>query len=450
MNWAARQDESWRKEAEDARTDGDMDYARIVHSASFRRLQGKTQVLSVGQSDFYRTRLTHSIEVAQIAVGLCIQFAKKYENEAVARHLPDRALIQAIGLTHDMGHPPFGHGGEIALNYCMRDHGGFEGNGQTLRILTKLEKFSPNNGANLSRRTLLGVLKYPIPYKDVSNPNIVPALRSDLSAIRILDREASKPPKCYLDCERDVVDWILRPLSDGDRSMFSRSADVSSPEKPKHRKPLHKSLDCSIMDTADDISFAVHDLEDALALMLISREQFEANVPESKTAGFLEYSNARNTDGVNDAYGSWVDKLFGEGDQRKRMISRMVSYLVQASVIEEDTAFEEPLLRYSAGLVSEARAFVDALKAANYEAVIRSPGVQQLEFKGQNLVVAVFEALQSEPNAFLPIDTRTRYEASDEKMRVLCDHVSGMTDDFLLKTYGRLFSPGSGSVFDKL
>jgi len=450
MDWEARQDETWQRPVEDARTDGDMDYARIVHSASFRRLQGKTQVLNLGESDFYRTRLTHSIEVAQIAGGLVIQFAKAYEGRPVAPHLPDRGLIQAIGLTHDLGHPPFGHGGEVALNYCMRDHGGFEGNGQTLRILSKLEKFSPASGANLSRRALLGVLKYPAPYSAVANPAIVPGLRTDMSAIRILHREKSKPPKCYLDCERDVVDWILKPLSDHDRVRFALTEDPSTDEEPKHRRPLHKSLDCSIMDVADDISFGVHDLEDALALKLISREQFEASVPETKSEGFLAYSNSRNRDGSNDSYGPWMDKLFGDGDQRKRMISRMVGYLVQASSIDDDEEFEEPLLRYRAGLAPHARSFIEALKKANYEAVIRNPGVQQLEFKGQNLVVAVFEALQSEPSAFLPIDTRARYEASGDKMRVLCDHVSGMTDDFLLKTYGRLFSPGSGSVFDKL
>jgi dGTPase len=154
----------------DARSPGDVDYGRVVHSASFRRLQGKTQILNLGDSDFYRTRLTHSLEVAQIAGGLIKQLRHNEPTHPALEHLPDHALIQAIACTHDLGHPPFGHGGEVALNYCMRDNGGFEGNGQTLRILSRLEKFSASHGSNLTRETLLGVLKYPVAYAQVANP----------------------------------------------------------------------------------------------------------------------------------------------------------------------------------------------------------------------------------------------------------------------------------------
>src|SRR5712671_2945909 len=138
MSWLERR-EHWNPQQDDARDASDIDYARIVHSASFRRLQGKTQILNLGDSDFYRTRLTHSLEVAQIAGGIIRHLEKHFSTHPVAKHLPDRSMIQAIGCTHDLGHPPFGHGGETALNYCMRDFGGFEGNGQTLRILSKLE-----------------------------------------------------------------------------------------------------------------------------------------------------------------------------------------------------------------------------------------------------------------------------------------------------------------------
>src|SRR6478609_9067568 len=153
MSWYARQ-ESWQAQNSDARDEADIDYSRVIHSASFRRLQGKTQILNLGDSDFYRTRLTHSLEVAQIAGGVAKQLEKSFPKHDATRHLPDRGLIHAVGCTHDLGHAPFGHGGEVALNYCMRDHGGFEGNGQTLRILARLEAFSANAGANLTRRTL--------------------------------------------------------------------------------------------------------------------------------------------------------------------------------------------------------------------------------------------------------------------------------------------------------
>ena len=167
-NWLARR-EPWQQQLEDARDAAAVDYARIIHSASFRRLQGKTQVLNLGDSDFYRTRLTHSIEVAQIAGGIARQLEKDNQAHPALSSIPDITMIQAIGATHDLGHPPFGHGGEVALNYCMRSNGGFEGNGQTLRILTRLEKFSAGAGANLTRRTLLGVLKYPVGYSVVVN-----------------------------------------------------------------------------------------------------------------------------------------------------------------------------------------------------------------------------------------------------------------------------------------
>src|SRR6185312_13863289 len=156
MVWADRR-EAWQQRSFDARTPGDVDYARVIHSASFRRLQGKTQILNLGDSDFYRTRLTHSLEVAQIAGSVVLQLAAKYGDKPVYAFLPDRSLIQCAGFGHDLGHPPFGHGGEIALNYCMRDHGGFEGNGHTLRLLAKLENFSPNEGSNLTRRVMLAI-----------------------------------------------------------------------------------------------------------------------------------------------------------------------------------------------------------------------------------------------------------------------------------------------------
>lgn len=114
------------------RNDYARDRARIIHSAFFRRLQGKTQVLGLGESDFYRTRLTHSLEVAQIAGGIVEYLQEKYHGSNESQFIPPQNLIEAIGLAHDIGHPPFGHGGEVALNYVMRNNGGFEGNAQTL------------------------------------------------------------------------------------------------------------------------------------------------------------------------------------------------------------------------------------------------------------------------------------------------------------------------------
>lgn len=444
MNWYDRR-EKWTQQSEDARDAGDIDYARVIHSASFRRLQGKTQILNLGDSDFYRTRLTHSLEVAQIAGGLVKQIAKDYDGHPVASNLPDRSLVQAIGCTHDLGHPPFGHGGEVALNYCMRDHGGFEGNGQTLRILSRLENFSKSSGANLCRRTLLGVLKYPASFSATNNLN--PGLDKSTSAISLIDAKKSKPPKCYLDSEIDVVQWILGSLSVSDRDEFQVVEQMSG----KHHKPKYKSLDCSIMDVADDISYGVHDLEDAIALGLLKRDDFERSVPSDQCTTFLDALKIKYPDeGGNNVYDHFVSMLFGDSSGRKRCVSRLIHHFMTAIEVTELTQFNEPLIKFRVQVKSEQRKFLDALHDVVRNEVILNPSVQHLEFKGQTMVVSVFEAMASDPERLLPKDAFKAFSESGNAHRVICDYVAGMTDGYLLKTYERLFSPRMGSVFDKL
>lgn len=445
MNWHARR-ENWNPQAEDARDDGDIDYARVIHSASFRRLQGKTQILNLGDSDFYRTRLTHSLEVAQIAGGIARQLAKSFPSHPASAYLPDRGTIHSIGCTHDFGHPPFGHGGEIALNYCMRDAGGFEGNGQTLRILGRLENFSEGAGANLSRRTMLGVLKYPVPWSKVRNPAIVPTLLSGPATIKILDDKAGKPPKCYMDSEAEIAAWILEPLSAADRSAFQ----AFTPVPGKHGKAIHKSLDCSIMDAADDIAYGVHDLEDAIALDLVTKEAF-ADAVRDRCPSFLDSLKAKYPEeSANDVFSRMIEGLFGGPASRKRYISRLVHHFITAIEYVELPEFSERLLRYRVRVREPQRTFLDALQDFVVREVITSPAVQHLEFKGQGMVVAVFEAMQAAPMRLLPRAELARFEAAGGDLRIICDYVAAMTDTHLLKTYERLFSPRMGSVFDRL
>lgn len=445
MVWYERR-EAWSAQSEDAREDGDIDYARVIHSASFRRLQGKTQILNLGDSDFYRTRLTHSLEVAQIAGGLSRQLAKSFPDHPATTLLPERSLIHAIGCTHDFGHPPFGHGGEVALNYCMRDHGGFEGNGQTLRILARLESFSASAGANLSRRTLLGVLKYPAPFSAACNPLITPRLHDGPQTIRVLDARACKPPKAYLDSETDVAEWILAPLAAEERDEFTRVQAVDG----KHSKTLHKSLDCAIMDVADDIAYGVHDLEDAIAIGLVTREAF-AKAIDGHCSAFLDALKAKYPgESENDVFSRMVDGLFGPEGDRKRYISRLVHHFLTGVTFVEKPQFETPLLRWSVAMVPERRQFLDALQGFVVREVIASPSVQHLEFKGQAMVVAVFEALAADPARLLPREALDRLDKAQGDLRIICDHVAAMTDTHLLRTYERLFSPRMGSVFDRL
>lgn len=222
------------------------DRARIIHSATFRRLQAKTQVLGIGEGDFHRTRLTHSLEVAQVARGITYFLTKKLTPEAdkgfmeINQWLPGANLIEAISLAHDLGHPPFGHGGEVALNYVMRNDGGFEGNGQTLRILTKLEAHTENLGLNLTRRTLLGILKYPVSYDAVVRKE------SPVDDKQHIVAKSWKPPKCYMGCENSIVDWIFQPFNETDKKTITTLKD--QPSKTSHGKSKYHALDTSIIE----------------------------------------------------------------------------------------------------------------------------------------------------------------------------------------------------------
>ena len=443
MAWDDRRS-PWKRQPDDARTPYEVDRARIIHSGSFRRLQGKTQILNLGDSDFYRTRLTHSLEVAQIGAGLVRQLEKDQTASDVHPHLPPECLMQVLGYSHDLGHPPFGHGGEIALNYCMRDAGGFEGNGQTLRLLSRLEDFSKSDGANLARRTLLGILKYPIRYSEATNADLTPMRLEGPYSIAVIDRKACKPPKCYLDDEADVVHWLLEEVSSDDRNEFLQIERSEG----KHAKSLHKSLDCTLLDLADDIAYGVHDLEDVIAIRLMDEGTFRERINKPVCQEFLEGLRKRYGEGGNDPFSHWVSGLFSPS--RKRFISRLVHHFMTSVEAFECESFSEPLLRFRVRLKPAARAFLDELQKFVVTEVIESAEVQHLEFKGQQMVVSVYEALKSEPGSMFSADARLGWEKAENKERAICDYVAGMTDAFLLRTYERMFSPRMGSVFDKL
>lgn len=439
--WEERRDGGVTK---DGRTPYERDYARVVHSAAFRRLQAKTQVLGVGDSDFYRTRLTHSMEVSQIGEGI----ARRFKAEAVKGTpsydiLPDPILIRTICLAHDLGHPPFGHGGEIALNRCMIDHGGFEGNGQTLRIMTLIEPYHETLGMNLSRRSLLGVLKYPAPLSAVVNKMQYES--ADASASSVFKAKPFKPPKCYLDTEIEVVDWIAKDLDDWPRI----SGEFKDQGGKKHKKTLHHALDTSIMEIADDIAYGVHDLEDAIGLGLIDRAAFEGGVKVKDISGFCEWK-----DGVS--YRDLVANLFSSHTyQRKKAIGALVDFCIRHTTFDTSNphGFENPIFGYQAVLATEARAVLDVLQKLVETEVIFTINVQQLEFKGQKIVTELFHAFATDPARLLPHRDAQRYDAAESdalKHRVICDYLAGMTDDYATKRYQQLFEPRVGSVFDRL
>ncbi len=444
--WTERQS-GWFPKSDDARTPYDVDYARIVHSHAFRRLQGKTQILNLGDSDFYRTRLTHTLEVAQIASGITRQFRAFFKDHPAYAYIPEESLVKTISYCHDIGHPPFGHGGEVALNYCMRDAGGYEGNGQTLRIVSRLEKMSSRHGADLTRRALMGMMKYPVAFSKVHNPELSPRLKANTSAVSLIDRKCSAPPKCFMDGEQEIVDWVLKPLSDRARSLFCSFERKGG----KHGKSLFKSWDCSIMDLADDIAYGVHDFEDAIALGLVREEQFREDISAEVCAAFLNDLIESNPEKYSDnAYEQMIAGLFGNANRRKQFIGKLVHFFIVAVQIKESEVFSEPLLKYRAVLPDGHNMVLENLKRFIFERVIQAPNVQHLEFKGQTMVVAVFETLMSDPKAFLPQEIYADFIEAEVDSRIVCDYVASMTDMTLLKTYDRLFSPRMGSIFDRV
>lgn len=450
--WEERRAHTSKKHINDTRTEWWKDLSRIIHSSAFRRLQSKTQVLGLGESDFYRTRLTHSMEVAQIGVGVLQvlrDYCKKYQHP-LEESLPRQSLISAICLAHDIGHPPFGHGGEVALNYCMEPYGGFEGNAHSLRILSKLEKKIRDHGLNPTRRLLLGILKYPCSYSALKKD----ALSCDKNRTNWLFKSKDyKPPKCYFDCDKDVVEFIFRHLGENDKKLFtSIHPNTDNRSKNKHRKTIYKALDTSIMNLADEISYSIHDLEDAISLDLIKREDWEKFFSQEDMKNIIGEIQNNEFD-----YASWLEigeKIFRDSYERKEVIGDLVNILVTNVELCENHAFEEHLLRYNAVLPKKFDSLKDALSKFITDYVIKSANVQQLEFKGQKLVVELFNAFSNDPDRFLPTSTKELYNAADNdenlRMRIICDYVAGMTDDYAIRLHEKLFLPRKGSIFDRL
>jgi len=441
--WLERRLTKVSRRQQDHRDPFQRDRARILHSAAFRRLQSKTQVMGSGQSDFYRTRLTHSLEAAQIGSGISSQLRYKYPTLCHALFPNTDSLIEAICLAHDIGHPPFGHGGEVALHYMMREHGGFEGNGQTFRIVARLEPFSEHHGMNLSRRTLLGLMKYPQVLERLNKP----IQKSDVNNFRQLKASDWHPPKGLYSDDSEIIDWLLSPLSVNDRKLFQQMESRDN----NHRKTRFKSLDCSIMELADDIAYGIHDLEDAIVTGIVNQHDFELHVINNvKALGdpWLEqYSQTLTT------------KLFSEQHHlQKDAIGGLVNYLITAIELtdlneqHDNVNFEESLLRYNATLPKTTLQALQIFKDFVYNFVIKQTSIQRIEYRGQQIVMELFETLSSDPLRLLPTNSAKRWQHAldnnNNAHRVIADYVAGMTDEYASRLHQTLFVANSASSYD--
>lgn len=427
--WLERRSQDAPQRPGDLRNPWQRDRARILHSAAFRRLQSKTQIMNVGENDFYRTRLTHSLEAAQIGASLINQIKHIGEETALAL-LPDESLMEALCLAHDIGHPPFGHGGETALNYKMLNSGGFEGNGQTFRIVGRLESYHANHGMDLTRRTLLGLLKYPVLMPDQAmNAQGADTIQNPRSL------STFKPAKALYAADADILDWVLEPLSTTDREAFQSTQKLST---SPFQRSVNKSFDASLMELADDIAYGVHDLEDAVVTGTLKPEAWHT---------FMRPKIDELPEHLSALLKTLAQELFSpEHHARKNAIGALVNIFVTAvKVTKAIPEAQEPLVKYNASLPQPERTLLNALKSVVFEHVINTPDIQQLRYRSQNMLLNLFSAFHSEPTRLLPSNSRQRWEQAFELEgtagadRALCDYIAGMTDDYAERMYQRMF-----------
>lgn len=412
----------------DARDSFEKDFGRIVHSAAFRRLQSKTQVIGSLAGDFHRTRLTHSMEAAQIARGIVVHLNGRHPlfNEENAL---DVSLIEAAALAHDLGHPPFGHRGEEALHQCMLNYGGFEGNAHTFRILTRLEG-ERGYGLNLTRALLLAIMKYPIVLDEAVNDEQYRATGK------------FQPPKASVfACDRQVFDWVCSSFTKEELAMFLATED----QPDRHRKTKHKTLECSIIELADDIAYGTHDAEDAVHLGFIGLEQLKECIrPFASSDQYQELREAwKLLDPLHQKHDHLRYKL-------KKVITALISTFITHIQIElKHEEFYSPRLKYCVYLPQDLQALLNRLKRLVSDKVIDSQRVQTISWKGAYVIKQLFDALINEERLLSEYDRyQFRHATSDEeRARIVCDYIAGMTDMFALRMYDRLYGQ-SRNFFD--
>lgn len=435
------------------------DYGRLLHSPAFRRLQGKTQLFPGHESDFFRNRLTHSLEVAQVAKGIALQL--NATTPCFCGDPIDTDLVELAALAHDLGHPPFGHNGERALDDCMKRAGGFEGNAQTLRLLARIEKkvlsdpesaqdvvdvcgIGPDGsdrrlGLNLTFRSLASVLKYDkmIPIQRPINEGLV---------------------KGYYASEAELVKRV--------------KSHVGRP--PKGVKSF-KTVECQIMDLADDIAYSTYDLEDAmkggfshpLALQArlgtegelvarvhakVQKEIGDATEKEVFQALQTLFDLGSGDEGVASYEAllafSHSTLVAASGNLRAGFTSNLVDRFMHGIRVDPETG---TAVRFSRIYFDrETQLVIEALKHLNYELMIMSPRLKVVEYRGYELVRAIFEALDADDgHLLLPEDCRemfSRMSSGQERRRLICDFVAGMTDRYAVEFHSRLRESGP-SIF---
>ncbi len=402
-------DEANRGRKQDYRSIFHQDRDRILFTNAFRRLQAKTQVFQAGEYDFYRTRLTHSLEVSRIADSIAVWLQGAHPEVRIDSH-----LLESICLAHDIGHPPFGHAGERTLHKIMAKRGGFEGNAQTLRILTRTiySEGHARSGMSPSRALLDGVLKYKRLRRE--DPNAKNHF--------IYDDQAGVLAFCF------GTDDLRAVLGGADPNSF-------------------RSLECQIMDLADDIAYSCFDLVDGVKARFLTTEKISA-WRDARTAT-LDAPQRKEIDELLD--------MMAKGTLARKMNGIIGDLIQTACLVPADNFMTPHTRRHAYTLVRKpgAEARIKLHKDIARDLVYGSSALHQIEFKGGRILEQRAGALfdnylgASRPNALVPGDIhRAVVEAPGEAeaARLLCDHLSGMTDAYALRSYKRLFDPDYGSI----
>lgn len=398
------------------RTPFELDRDRIVHTSSFRRLQSKTQVFLSGEYDFYRTRLTHSIEVAQIGRSICTRLQRTSDLLGDDYYI-DPDLVEAACLAHDIGHPPFGHTGERTLHRLMQGHGGFEGNAQTLRILTRTIFSHRQRGMNPTRALMDGVLKYKTLFSE--------------------DKNADN--HFLYDGQREDLDFVF----DG--------RDYVGNLKPGRERNAFRSIECQIMDWADDTAYSLNDLVDGINAGFITLKKLE-QWAHSQDLGETESGHIQ----------SLAEAIRNEGAEV--LMGRKIAQFIEAASLGTQRNFMSDLTHrhgYALQISPEAVAESRLYKQLAFEVVFLSSQLQQLDKKADFIVRRLFAMLAEhyiEPEKpgkdhfrLLPErDERTIFAQDDarNRARLVCDVIARMTDGRASRMYQRLFDPGFGSILD--